>query len=162
MPTIQIRIDDQTKTASTALFDQLGITMSEAINLFLRQSIMRGGIPFTLTVPGRYETGSEILENEALIDALKRYKSVKGKADFDLAKTEPFIRIVETIDSAKNMRITLQEKAVKVRLNFKGNDFVLDYNFEEPDSVFILSRKSGKLVVKDCNLAEIPETLERF
>jgi len=29
VPTIQIRTDDKTKTASTALFEQLGITMSK-------------------------------------------------------------------------------------------------------------------------------------
>ena len=55
MPTIQVRIDDQTKNASTALFEQLGITMSEAINLFLHQSIIRKGIPFALTVPDKHE-----------------------------------------------------------------------------------------------------------
>jgi hypothetical protein len=60
------------------------------------------------------------------------------------------------------MRITLQEKAVKVRLNYKGRDYVLDYNFEEPDSVFILSRKAGKLLIKDCKLGKVSETLELF
>jgi hypothetical protein len=94
--------------------------------------------------------------------AVKRYKSVCGKDDFDIAKTEPFLRVVESLDSEKSMRITLQENAVKVRLNFKGEDYVLDYNFQEPDSVFILSRRNGKLFVKDCNLSEIPKTLERF
>jgi hypothetical protein len=79
-----------------------------------------------------------------------------------IAKTEPFFRAVETLDSGKNMRITLQENAVKIRLNYKGDDFVLDYNFEEPDNVFILSRKNGKLHVKDCNLSGISETLEHF
>jgi len=162
MPTIQFRTDDQTKTASTAIFDQLGITMSEAINLFLRQAIMKGGIPFSLTVPGKQETRAEVLENEALIDALKRYKSINGNAIFDIAKTEPFFQAIETLDAKKSMRITLQEKAIKVRLNFRGKDFVLDYNFEEPDSVFVLSRQGGKLFIKDCNLAGISETLERF
>jgi len=162
MPTIQFRTDDQTKTASTAIFDQLGITMSEAINLFLRQAIMKGGIPFSLTVTEKKETRAEILENEALIDALKRYKSINGNAIFDIAKAEPFFQAIETHDAKKNMRITLQEKAIKVRLNFRGKDFVLDYNFEEPDSVFILSRQGGKLIIKDCNLAGISETLERF
>ena len=177
MPTIQVRTDDRTKTASTALFEQLGITMSDAINLFLRQSIMRGGIPFPLTVTGtlhqaneserRFPSGSQvagtkILENDALVDALKRYKSVNGKDDFDIARTEPFFQAIETFYSDKNMRITLQENAVKVRLNYKGEDFVLDYNLEEPDNVFILSRRNEKLIVKDCNLSEIPETLERF
>ena len=30
MPTIQVRTDDRTKTASTALFQRLGITMSDS------------------------------------------------------------------------------------------------------------------------------------
>jgi DNA-damage-inducible protein J len=162
MPTIQVRTDDRTKTDSTALFQRLGITMSDAINLFLRQSVMRGGIPFPLTVTGMPEIGAEIFENEAFIDALKRYKSISGKEDFDIAKTEPFFRAVKTLNSDKSMRITLQENAVKVRLNNKGEDYILDYNFEEPDSVFILSRRDGKLFVKDCNLNEISETLELF
>ena len=115
-----------------------------------------------LNVTGSQGTGVEILENEALVDALKRYKSVNGRDDFDIAKTEPFFRAVRTLDSGKSMRITLQENAVKVRLNFKGEEYVLDYNFEEPDSVFILSRRGEKLFVKDCNLNGISETLERF
>jgi len=166
MPTIQIRTDDQTKNDSTALFDKLGITMSEAINLFLRQSVMRGGIPFALTVPETYKTNLETTgneANEAIVDAMKRYKSVNGKSDFDIAKTEPLFRAIENLGTLnENMRITFQEKAVKVRLNHKGKDYVLDYNFDEPDNVFILTRKDGKLFVKDCNLTGIPETLGSF
>jgi addiction module RelB/DinJ family antitoxin len=162
MPTIQIRTDDKTKNASAALFDKLGITMSEAINLFLRQSVMRGGIPFTLTVTEGQEPNTGILENEFFIDALKRYKSVNRKEYYDIAKIEPFLRALETVDSKKGMRITLQEKAVKARFNFKSKDYVLDYNFEEPDNVFILARKDDKLFVKDCKLSNILETLGSF
>jgi len=36
-----------------------------------------------------------------------------------MAKIEPFLRAFETVDPKKGMRMTLQEKAVKVRLNFK-------------------------------------------
>jgi DNA-damage-inducible protein J len=56
MTTIQFRTDDQTKQNSAALFNQLGITMSEAINLFLRQAVLRGGLPFSLTVPKDHAT----------------------------------------------------------------------------------------------------------
>jgi len=173
MPTIQIRIDDKIKTASTALFNQLGITMSEAINIFLRQAVMRGGIPFPLTVPegnlnsvGLAEIPdnfvAEVLGHEAILDALKRYKAVNNKTDFDIAKAEPFFRAIEAIDSGRSMKITLQENAVKARLNYKGKEFVFDYNFEEPDNVFILTRKGGKLFVKDCHIAETGKVLERF
>lgn len=162
MPTIQVRIDDQTKTASTALFSRLGITMSDAITLFLRQSVMRGGIPFSLTVKGNYETDTGILDNEAFIEAIRRYKSINGDIDFDISQAEPFLRAIDALDSYKNMRITLQEKAVKARFNYKGKDYVLDYNFEEPDCVFVLTRKNGKLFVKDSKLDEIPDILEKL
>jgi addiction module RelB/DinJ family antitoxin len=145
------------------LFDKLGITMSEAINLFLRQAVMRGGIPFALTVPETRKADNETVENYALVDAMKRYKSVNGKSDFDISRTEPFFRAIESLGALnENMRITFQEKAVKVRLNHKGKDYVLDYNFDEPDNVFILTRKDGKLFVKDCKLTSIFKTLENF
>jgi DNA-damage-inducible protein J len=160
MPTIQVRTDDQTINASTAIFDKLGMTMSEAVNLFLRQAVMRGGIPFALTVPETHKANTETTENETLVDAMKRYKSVNGKSDFDIAKTEPFFRALENLNTVKeNMRITLQDKAVKVRLSHKSRDYVLDYNFDEPDNVFILTRIDGKLFVKDCNLSGIEPVL---
>lgn len=47
----QIRIDSAIKKQATALFDKLGLDMSSAVNLFLHQCILRGGIPFTIEVP---------------------------------------------------------------------------------------------------------------
>ena len=51
MPTIQFRTDETTKTQSFEIFQQLGISMSDAINMFLRQSILHGGLPFDLKIP---------------------------------------------------------------------------------------------------------------
>jgi len=162
MPTIQFRTDNQTKTASTALFKQLGITMSDAINLFLRQSVMRGEIPFTLSIPKESDTESKLSDNEAIVDAIRRYKTVNKKTNYDIAKAEPFLQAVESIGSHSLKRITLQENAVKIKLNYKNMEYVLDYNFEEPDSVFILTRKEENLMVKDCNLSNISNTLKLF
>jgi len=162
MPTIQVRTDDNTKNASSVLFEQLGMTMSEAINLFLRQSIMRGGIPFSLYIPKDYETSNNLPYNEALIDAVKRYKTVNNKTDYDIAKAEPFLRTVDMFYKHIPKRLTLQDGSVKIRLNHQGQEYVLDYNFEEPDNVFILTRKDGKLIVKDCALNEISSAMELF
>ena len=158
-----IRTDGQTKTASTELFNRLGITMSEAINLFLRQSIMRGGIPFTLNVPPnrREYSNGEALNDEALIDAVRRYRVVNN-ADFDLAKAEPFLQALRGLGSVVELRITFYEAAVKARFKLQDREFVVDYNFEEPETVFILSRKDEKLFVKDCPLTGIEKTLELF
>jgi len=162
MPTIQIRTDDKTKPLPQPFLNSLALTVSEAINLFLRQSVMRCGIPFALTVTEGLEPNTGILDNEFFIDALKQYKSVNFKEHYDIAKIEPILRALEAVDSKKGMRMTLQEKAAKVRLNFKSKNYVIDYNFEEPDNVFILAREDDQLFVKDCKLSNILETLGSF
>ena len=47
----QIRIDREIKAQATALFASLGLDMSSAVNLFLRQCVLRGGIPFLIEMP---------------------------------------------------------------------------------------------------------------
>lgn len=47
----QIRIDSAVKTDANELFSKLGIDMSSAVNIFLRQCILRGGLPFKVEVP---------------------------------------------------------------------------------------------------------------
>ncbi len=47
----QIRIDETVKAQATSLFNDLGMDMSSAVNIFLRQCVLRGGIPFTVEMP---------------------------------------------------------------------------------------------------------------
>ena len=47
----QIRIEEDVKKQAVELFNQLGIDMSSAVNMFLRQAIMRGGLPFSVEIP---------------------------------------------------------------------------------------------------------------
>jgi len=70
MSTIQFRTDEATKAQSNAIFQHLGITMSDAINMFLRQSILHGGLPFEIRIP-KY--------NEVTLAALADMERSKGK-----------------------------------------------------------------------------------
>lgn len=75
MPTIQFRTDDMTKSQSVEVFRQLGITMSDAINMFLRQSIMHGGLPFEVKILKYNE-----VTRAALADMeLSKGKGMRGK-----------------------------------------------------------------------------------
>ena len=47
----QIRIDETVKAQAPSLFNDLGMDMSSAVNIFLRQCVLRGGIPFAVEVP---------------------------------------------------------------------------------------------------------------
>lgn len=45
------RVDPETKEQAEAILNELGIPMSNAIGLFLRQIVMRRGIPFEVKLP---------------------------------------------------------------------------------------------------------------
>lgn len=47
----QVRIDRNVKEQAAALFAELGLDMSGAINLFLHQCVLRGGLPFAVEMP---------------------------------------------------------------------------------------------------------------
>ena len=47
----QIRIDADLKQQATELFANLGLDMSGAVTLFLRQCILHDGIPFKIEMP---------------------------------------------------------------------------------------------------------------
>ncbi len=49
--TIRSRIDSETKQEAQALFEKLGLTMSDAIRLFLHQAVLENGIPFQVRLP---------------------------------------------------------------------------------------------------------------
>lgn len=47
---VSIRIDEDVKKASEELFGDLGLTLSSAVNVFLRQALRHGGLPFDVKV----------------------------------------------------------------------------------------------------------------
>lgn len=48
--TIRVQVKPEVKYEAEAIFEQLGLSASEAITLFYRQVIMRSGLPFELSV----------------------------------------------------------------------------------------------------------------
>ena len=45
------RVDPETKEHAEAILNQLGIPMSNAIGMFLKQIVMHRGIPFEMKIP---------------------------------------------------------------------------------------------------------------
>ncbi len=50
IPATTIRIDPEVKKEATAILDELGLSMSTAVNAFLRVLVREGGIPFEMRV----------------------------------------------------------------------------------------------------------------
>lgn len=66
----QVRIDSDIKKQATALFNNLGLDMSSAINLFLHQCVLRGGLPFAVEMPQPY--------NEETVAAMNEFYAMKA------------------------------------------------------------------------------------
>ena len=50
---VQARIDPRIKEEARNILDELGISMSEAIVVYLKQIILQRGIPFELKLPNK-------------------------------------------------------------------------------------------------------------
>ena len=71
----QIRIDANIKREATALFSKLGLDMSSAVNLFLHQCVLRGGLPFAVEVP---QYSDKTLDAMAEARKISRDPDIKG------------------------------------------------------------------------------------
>ncbi|MDR3166790.1 MAG: type II toxin-antitoxin system RelB/DinJ family antitoxin [Treponema sp.] len=49
MAQVNIRIDDTLKEEADSLFEELGMNMSTAFTIFIRQALRQRGIPFAIT-----------------------------------------------------------------------------------------------------------------
>jgi len=49
MAQVNIRIDDDLKVRADNIFNELGLNMTTAFTMFIRQTIRQGGIPFKVT-----------------------------------------------------------------------------------------------------------------
>lgn len=47
----QVRIDETTKKQAVELLEGLGLNLSDAINMFLKQVVLHDGIPFDVKYP---------------------------------------------------------------------------------------------------------------
>ena len=59
---IQIRVDKKTKEEANELFEELGTSMSGAVNMFLKQCVNTGSIPFRIKKPQPTEELLEAIE----------------------------------------------------------------------------------------------------
>jgi DNA-damage-inducible protein J len=85
---LNIRTDRDVKDQAEQIFSELGLTMTTAVNLFLRTAIREHGIPFALKLDVPNETTAVAIEEGrriALDSSVKGYTSMDElKAALDL------------------------------------------------------------------------------
>jgi DNA-damage-inducible protein J len=77
---VSFRIDTDVKNQADRLFSELGLNMTTAFNIFLRQSIRERSLPFNVTInTPNAETIAALLEAEQIgrDPSVKRYSDVE-------------------------------------------------------------------------------------
>lgn len=67
---INIRIDPDVKEQAEQLFGNFGITITDAVNIFIHQSLLTGSIPFEIKMPNK-----ETLE---ALEDVKKHRNMAG------------------------------------------------------------------------------------
>ena len=69
---VYTRVDPDTKEQAEAILNQLGIPMSNAIGIFLKQIVMQRGIPFDMKLPTHVPVAIGSLSKEQFDMELQR------------------------------------------------------------------------------------------
>lgn len=70
-----ISLDAETKAKAQAMLADLGMDLSTAVNVFLRQMLYEGGIPFSITREAPNKTTLEAMkESKEMLRAPEKYK----------------------------------------------------------------------------------------
>lgn len=80
---IRSRIDPRLKAKATRLFDQMGLTLSDAIRLFLYQSVAEKRIPFSISIP--HATTQSALQETTHIKNLEKTSLKQLQKEWDNA-----------------------------------------------------------------------------
>lgn len=92
MPTsitsVSFRIDTDLKNRADDLFQSLGMNMTTAFNIFLKQAVREGGIPFRVTT-------NPIMFNEETIKAFKEAEALIND------KTKKTFAVEEALEELK-------------------------------------------------------------
>ncbi len=88
---MHIRVDEETKVQATQTLEELGLTVSDAVRLFLKRVVIEEGLPLTLKVPSD-RTRAAIAEAESISNP--KYSNVEDlfdglKEECDQSKSKP-------------------------------------------------------------------------
>lgn len=79
----QIRVDSEIKKEASTIFSALGLDMSSAVNLFLHQCVLHGGLPFSVEIP---QYNKKTLEAMAEAKKISADPNVKGYSTMEELK----------------------------------------------------------------------------
>ena len=117
---INIQIDSNVKKEATMVLTELGLSMSSAINLFLKQVIKKNGLPFEVT---------NVVENKKILDVVCCLIMKDGKCLIAKRKKDDHVKNKWEFPGGRRQGLEDEKKTVKRALTevFKIEANIKDY-----------------------------------
>lgn len=81
---LNVRVDKDVKSAAEAIANALGMNLSTAVNIFLRQMVNCDGLPFDVRLKPNAETRAAMLEAEDILSGrIKARQYASARELFD-------------------------------------------------------------------------------
>ena len=83
--TLNLRINPEVKKSAEMVLAQLGVPMATAVDMFLRQVMLTGGIPFAVTLPKAPDSmNADMMSASLILDTLH-----EGLSDIENGRVRP-------------------------------------------------------------------------
>ena len=90
MALLQIRVDEELKNQASSIYNELGIDLSTAVRMFLKKSVMEGGIPFDTKVD------QVTLDAILAVDKMRTTSENNGNSEMSLEEINEEIKLART------------------------------------------------------------------
>ena len=82
---IRVRINEQLKKDATLVLDSIGLTMSDAIRIFLMRLVDEKALPFELKMPKHLDISSKILRKDVFVRQKKLLLALNTETSNELS-----------------------------------------------------------------------------
>ena len=90
---VYTRVDPDVKEQAEQILDQLGIPMSNAIGMFLRQIVFHNGIPFDMKLPDRRPlVYGELTQSELDVELQKGLDDIKNGRVYSADEVDAYMK----------------------------------------------------------------------
>ena len=112
--TLNLRVNPTLKKNAESVLGRLGVPMSTAVDMFLNQIVLTGGIPFAITLPSAPESiDTTGMSSEEIYDKIQRgYESYKEGRTQSAAKA--FDKFRESHNLWQNIGLILRIKRLPI------------------------------------------------
>jgi DNA-damage-inducible protein J len=102
---LSIRIDRGLKNEADQIFNEMGMNLTTAITIFVRQAVRQKRIPFEIALDTNYDRSVSLVEARAAVERIWENAERNGTADMSMEEIDAEIKAARAERKASRVKI---------------------------------------------------------